>query len=313
MSCNLCKVKPVYKLLNGEKLCKFCFIKYFESKVFKTIRKYNLLDFEDKPVVAVSGGKDSITALYLTQKYLKKKNLHENLKALAIDEGIAGYRSQTLEFLEKFCKDLDVELHIHSYKKKYNKTLDESVSLIKKEGKNISPCNICGTFRRNALNTGARDLGATKVITGHNLDDEAQSILLNIFKNNFKILTRLGPDNGVVEDGKFIPRIKPLYLCTEKEVRLYTILRGFDVGYDECPYARGSFRSNIGEMIAKLEDEHKGVKNSIVNFYLETQDALKEKYLDEFGSTVTYCSICKEPSQKKICNTCEMIQFVNKK
>lgn len=311
MSCKLCELKPVYKLENGVKLCKGCFIGYFEDKVFKTIKRFNLFSHEDKLVVAVSGGKDSITVLYLTQKYLKKRNLEKNLTALAIDEGIKGYRKNTLDFLKKFCKEHKIKLHIHSYKKNYGKTLDAAIKTSQKKDMNVSPCNICGTYRRNALNTGARELGATKLVTGHNLDDEAQSILLNIFKNNFKILTRLGPNNGVVKDEMFIPRVKPLYLTSEKEVRLYTLIKEFDLGYDECPYAKGSFRGNLGSMINNLEDEHKGVKHSIVNFYLETQSALKEKYLDEFGSTVTYCSICGEPSQKKICNTCDFKKALN--
>ncbi len=309
MACKLCETEPVFKLPNGV-LCKRCFIKYFENKVFKTIRKHNLFDLDDKLVIATSGGKDSLTVLYLTHKYLKRKNLEKNITALAIDEGIKDYREHTLNFLTQFCKKHKIELHIKSYKEKYGKTLDESVKSLKKQKSNVSPCNICGTFRRNALNTYARDLKATKVVTGHNLDDEAQSILLNIFKNNFSILSRLGPFNGIIRSEKFIPRVKPLYMVSEKEVRLYTIIMDFDVGYDECPYAKGSFRGNIGDMINKLEDEHKGVKHSIVNFYLETQENLKEKFLNEKGSTITYCTKCSEPSQKEICNTCEMIEKV---
>lgn len=311
MSCKFCQTEPVYKLENNKNLCKTCFIRYFEDKVFKTIRKFKLFELDDKIVVATSGGKDSITVLYLTHKYLSKKNLQKNISALVIDEGIENYREHTIKFLKKFCKDLKVELHIHSYKKKFNKSLDESVKILKKKDLNISACNICGTFRRNALNIGARELGATKVVTGHNIDDEAQNILLNIFKNNFKILARLGPDNGIVRDGMFIPRVKPLYLCTEKEVRLYTIIKGFNMGYDECPYAKGSFRQNIGEMINKLEDEHKGVKHSIIKFYLETKPSMQEKYLDDFGQKISYCSKCHEPSQRPICNTCQMQEIIS--
>lgn len=303
MVCKLCQIKPVYKLPN-KTLCKTCFIKYFEEKVFKTIRKFNLFKLNDKLVIATSGGKDSITVLYLTHKYLKKKNLEKNVSALAIDEGIADYREHTLKTLKEFCENLGVELNIHSYKHIFGKTLDSAVKELKDT--NISACNICGTFRRQALNTGARELGATKLVTGHNLDDEAQNILLNIFKNNFNILTRLGPNNGIVHDDKFIPRVKPLYLMSEKEIRLYTLLKGFDIGYDECPYAKGSFRQNIGEMLNKLEDEHLGVKSSTIKFYLEIQDSLKNKFITEKGNQVTYCSKCGEPSQREICNTCEL-------
>ena len=309
MACKLCTTNPVFKLPN-KTICKRCFIQYFEKKVFKTIKQFELFKYDDKYVCATSGGKDSLTVLYLSHKYLKRKNIEKNITALAIDEGIKDYRKQTLDSLKLFCKDLDIKLKIISYKQRFKISLDESVAKLKKEKSNVSPCNICGTFRRQALNVGARDLKATKLITGHNLDDESQSILLNIFKNNFKILSRLGPINGVLEDSKFVPRIKPLYLMSEKEVRLYTILKGFDVGYDECPYAKGSFRQNIGEMINDLEDKHKGVKSSIVNFYLETQDSMKEKFLKEYGSEITFCTKCSEPSQKVVCNTCELKNFV---
>ncbi len=305
------RLPAVYKMQNGRLLNKLEFISYFEKKVFKTIRKFNLFELDDKLVVAVSGGKDSITVLYLTQKYLKKKNLQRNITALAINEGINDYREHTLDFLKEFCEKLDVNLHIHSYKEKYGKPLDDSVKKLKEKGKNISPCNICGTFRRTSLNTGARELGATKVVTGHNLDDEGQNILLNMMKNNYKVLPRLGPFNGVVGDEMFIPRVKPLYLCTEKEVRLYTILKGFDVGYDECPYSKDSFRDHLAHTLNKLEDEHSGIKSSLVNFYLTIQETLREKYIQEEGNTVTKCEKCGEPSQRKVCNTCEMRALIN--
>jgi len=300
----------VYKLDNGRILNKLEFIKYFEEKVFKTIRRFNLFDLNDKLLVATSGGKDSITVLYLTHKYLKRKNLHKNVEALVIDEGIADYREHTIKFLKDFCEKLDVKLNIHSYEHKFGKTLDQSVSVLKQKKMNISPCNICGTFRRNALNIGARKMGATKLVTGHNIDDECKNVLLNVFKNNFKILARLGPNNGVIKSELFIPRVKPLYLVSEKEVRLYTLLKGFDMGYDECPYAKGSFRQNIGEMVNNLEDEHRGVKHSIINFYLEIQDDLKKKYIEEEGTEVSFCSKCKEPSQREICNTCMLEEIV---
>ena len=303
----------IYKLQNGSKLNKTQFINYFENKVFKTIRKYKLFEIEDKISVAVSGGKDSISVLYLTWKYLKKKNLEKNLIAIAIDEGIKNYRAKTLKTLKKFCENYKITLIIKSYKEIFGTSQDENVKTLKEKNKNISPCNICGTFRRNALNLLARENFSTKLVTGHNLDDESQNILLNIFKNNFKILAKLGPKTGILKSEKFVQRIKPLYFCTEKEVRLYTIVKNFEIEFSVCPYSKEQFRENISNIINELEDKHLGVKNSIINFYLEIQSILREKYLKESENFISLCSICSEPSQKKICNVCLMKKEVEKK
>jgi len=177
----------VYELANGKKLTKNEFISYFENKVFKTIKTHNLIKQNEKICVALSGGKDSITTLFLLHKFLKKRNLEKNIFAILIDEGISNYREYTINFAKNFCKKLEVELNIQSYKKNFKTSQDENVKILKEKNKNISPCNICGTFRRALLNKFARELKADKIATGHNLDDESQTIMLNIFKNNFKI------------------------------------------------------------------------------------------------------------------------------
>lgn len=331
MVCHLCQLEPVYKLPN-KKLCKRCFIKYFEKKVFKTIRNYSLFNLDDKICIATSGGKDSITVLYLTHKYLKRKNLEKNLFALVVDEGILNYREKTIKFLENFCQDLKIELKKISFKENFGKTLDQSIKILQKKKSNVSACNICGTFRRYCLNKIAKENLATKLVTGHNGDDEAQNILLNIFKNNYSILARLGPKTGIVENIKFVKRVKPLYFMLEKEVRLYTILKGFDVGFDECPYSNISFRHNISKCLNMLENNHVGVKNSILNFYLNIEKELKNKFIlenkvktgkdkkeeklyekqikENQKNNISCCQICSEPSEKKICNTCFLKKLI---
>lgn len=296
----------VYQLLNGDKLTSSEFLTYFENKVFKTMRKYKMISQTDKIIIALSGGKDSITTLFLLNKFIKKRNFKHKITALLVDEGIENYRDVSIEFSKNFCKKYDIELIIESFKSNFKTTQDENVSIIKKT--NISPCNCCGTFRRNILNKTAKKLNANKVATGHNLDDESQSIMLNIFKNNFESLSRSGPINGIVKNEKFITRIKPLYFCSEKEVKLYTYIKKFGIKYDSCPYSKESFRDEISEMINQFEDKHKGVKQGIVNFFLNIKKDLEKKYVKENIGTTINCNVCGEPSKQKICNSCKMVE-----
>ena len=162
--CNQCALKPVYVTLNHQKLCKQCYIQYFEKKVFKTLRSYKLIEDTDIIVCGLSGGKDSITTAYLLQKYLAKSR--RNVLALLIDEGIKGYRSKTLRDAEEFCKEHAIPLTVVSYIQEFGISLD---NLLKKSNK--KPCTPCGILRRYMLNKYARKLKATKLAVGHNLDD----------------------------------------------------------------------------------------------------------------------------------------------
>jgi tRNA-5-methyluridine54 2-sulfurtransferase len=301
---NCCNKPPVITLQHGE-LCKNHFINYFEEKVFKTINKFRLIDREDTLCVATSGGKDSLTVLYLTKKYLGKYNIKTPITALVIDEGIKDYRKKTIEDLKIFCKKYDIPLKSTSFKKAMGKGLDQAHKIINKES-NKKPCNICGVWRRYLLNKHARKLGVTKVVTGHNLDDEAQAIVMNMFKANTKLAGRLGPKSGTQEHDLFVQRVKPLYFCSEKEVRLYTVLKGWQIQYTECPYSNTGYRHHVQEMLNDFEHKYKGTKQGIVNSFL----ALLPLYQEEKG-IIKKCAECQEASNKKICNACKMKEVVH--
>jgi len=216
--------------------------------VFKTLQKYEMISRDDMICVAASGGKDSQTVLYLVRKYLLRNNLPtEKLFALCIDEGIKDYRDKTIKNLKQFCSTEEIRLEVISAKKEFSLTLDQAAKKAQKvNGK--KPCNVCGVWRRYLLNKYARKLGATKVVTGHNLDDEAQVVVMNIFKANTSLAAGLGPVSGVYDHELFVRRIKPLYLCPEKETRLYSrwilrnvLMRSKGIGY----------RSEICSMILK--------------------------------------------------------------
>ncbi len=304
MNCLQCDQKSVMVLQHGS-LCKIHFINYFEDKVFKTISKYNLIDKNDKLCVAASGGKDSLTVLYLTKKYLEFRNIPmDTLFALAIDEGIEHYRAKTLVDLRQFCEEYRITLHIIEAKQEFNYTLDEAFPIINK-GTKKKPCNICGVWRRYLLNKYARKYGATKVITGHNLDDEAQAIMMNMFKANTDLAAHLGPITGVQEHKLFAQRVKPLYFCTEKETRLYALLKEFQVEFIECPYSNQGLRSYIQTMLNDAEQNYKGIKQGIINSFLAILPLLKERATEE-REEVMACTQCQEPAHQEICNACKI-------
>lgn len=301
-TCIKCGAKAVYK--NTQAYCKDHFFDYFESKVFRTIKKYKLLQRGDHVCVATSGGKDSLAVLYTTMMYCKKYGI--DFFALAIDEGIADYRDHTLEDLKDFCKKFEVPLHVVSFKKNFGKTLDEVQEIaIKEHGK--KPCTVCGILRRSLLNKGSRDLKATKLVTGHNLDDEAQTFLMNTLKGNMGHNAAMGPMSGLSTNDKFIPRVKPLYLITEKETRLYAFLKGFKVTFSECPNIELSFRKQTRDHLNEMESDMPGVKYGIVRAFLDILPDLKEKYTRaENRKEFKFCEKCGEPSSGAICNVCKM-------
>ena len=147
-------------------------------------------------------------------------------------------------------------------------------------------------------------------MTGHNLDDEAQAILMNIFKANTKLAGRLGPVSGVQEHDLFIQRVKPLYLCTEKEVKLYTLLKGWKVQFTECPYSHSGYRHHIQEMLNDFEHKYKGTKQGIVQSFLALLPLLQEENSNEGKNKIKECIICKEAANQEKCNACKMKEMI---
>lgn len=303
MACKKCISDPVIELSNSNvSLCSSCFMKYFEKKVMKTISEYELVQKGDYIGVAVSGGKDSISVLHILNKYQQKRK-HFTLVAIAVDEGIAGYRS--LDALKEYCTKESIKLHTFSFKNEFSFTLDEGLKRTTKK-----PCSLCGVLRRTVLNKEARELGVNKLATGHNLDDEAQSVLMNYLKGNTERSIRLGPKTSAVKDPRFIQRIKPLYFVTEKEVATYAFLKKFPVKFTECPNTGESFRNSVRDLLNDFEIKYPGTKHAVINSFLELLPSLTEAHK---GKHAIECSICGEPSSSEICNTCKMIDEVKKK
>ena len=302
MKCSYCNNDAViYRKYEGRALCKSHFFRDIEKRFLRTIRKHKLFDRGDHVAVGVSGGKDSSVLLYLLSKF--KDRLGIEVSAIIVDEGIKGYRDKTMKKAENFTSSLGIKLHKVSFKEVAGDSLDNLIRRARSKGMNIRACTICGVFRRQALNLKAREIKANKVAIGHNLDDEAQSILANYIRGDILRGIRLGAKPAVVEDDLFIPRVKPLIYIPEKEVALYALLKELPVDFAECPYAMESFRWSIRDIINLLEDRYPGTKYSIVKTYEKLLPALRESVEVE---KLKRCKVCGEPSSRDVCKACEL-------
>ncbi len=289
---------------SGEKLCGRCFCKSIESKVRGTISKYEMFEPKDKIMVAVSGGKDSVTLLHILTK-IEKAFPDAALSAVTVDEGIKGYRDEALKVAKKNCQKLGVEHVVTSFKEMYGYELDEIVNLIRnKKKKGLTPCSYCGVLRRRALNTAARETGVDKLAMAHSLDDETQTILLNIIHGDVLRIARAKPVLAVIHP-KLVQRVKPLCEVPEKEIAFYAYLRRIEFQSIPCPYAQTALRNDIRTMLNRLEEKHAGTKFAIFRSMERIRPAL-EAMAEE--AKLQNCRKCGEPTVGELCKACQMLE-----
>lgn len=310
--CSICGKPGVYvSKISRKAYCKKHFLEYFDKKVRRTIRKYRMFSEKEHIIIAVSGGKDSLSLLHYMHK-LSRRVPRWKITALLIDEGIRGYRDDTIKDFLRVVKKLDIEYHIVSFKQEFGYSLDEIVKIGKEKNLPYLPCSYCGVFRRYLLNKVARELGGTVLATAHNLDDIVQTFLMNVVQNNWERLTRLLPVLENTKHPKFIRRVKPFFEILEKETTLYAILNNLYPRFVECPYAQYSMRWTIRRYINEMEEKHPGIKYSLLRSLLNIVNLLN-KYVEDLykNKELFTCSICGEPSSNKICRACRLRMGLN--
>ncbi|KAK8045219.1 pp-loop atpase superfamily [Apiospora rasikravindrae] len=248
--CAVCKTERalIKRPKNHQKLCKGCFIQIFEDEVHHTILSSNLFYSGEKVAIGASGGKDS-TVLASVLKTLNERHKYGlDLVLLSIDEGIKGYRDDSLETVKRNAAQYDMPLKIVGYDELYGWTMDQVVETIGKKGN----CTYCGVFRRQALDRGSKMLGIKHVVTGHNADDVAETVLMNLLRGD---LARLSRATSIVtgSNASDVKRSKPLKYAYEKEIVLYAHHKKLDYFSTECIYSPEAFRGSARTLIKSLE------------------------------------------------------------
>lgn len=304
--CSKCDEEAVItREYEGRSLCEKHFSIDVNKKIKRTIRKSDLVESGDTVAVGLSGGKDSAVLLeQLVEIFGERPDIE--IVAIAVHEGIDPYRDESIGAAEEICEELDVRLEIGRYEDYYDLKMDDVA-----DTGELGNCTYCGIMRRDLLNKLSREVDADKLAIGHNLDDEAQAIMMNHIKGDKQKLARIGARTDAVSHEMFVPRIKPLIDVREKEIALYSRLHDLGV-IDRCPHVQeGSLRPMVKSFLNKLEQQMPGTKNKIVSHGRELSDIVDESIDWENNvDEIQECERCGEPCSNDVCRKCQLLEDI---
>ncbi|KAI0698877.1 hypothetical protein BC835DRAFT_1268527 [Cytidiella melzeri] len=288
----------------GQQICKECFFYVFETEVHNTIIEASLFKPGDRVAIGASGGlklpfKDSTVLAYVMKTLNERYNYELQLFLLSIDEGITGYRDDSLETVKRNQEQYDMPLKILSYDELYGWTMDAIVAQIGKKNN----CTFCGVFRRQALDRGAAMLEVDHIVTGHNADDIAETVLMNIMRGD---IARLGRCTAICTQGEdTIKRSKPFKYAYEKEIVMYAYFKKLDYFSTECIYSPEAYRGHARAFLKDLE----AARPSAIIDIIHSGEAFEVK--EEVKATQKAqqtCRRCGYMSSNDLCKACTLLE-----
>jgi uncharacterized protein (TIGR00269 family) len=303
MNCTKCKTKAVIGLpRHNAAFCKDCFNGYVHDQVAKAIKSQRMFGKDDRILVAVSGGKDSLALWDILLK------LGYRADALYVNLGIGTYSEESYRKVTKFAETVaashDARLLTHTVEEAEGAGIKELAQLIHRP-----TCSTCGTIKRYQFNRAAVEHDYDVMATGHNLDDEAARLLGNVLHWQEEYLDKQGPSLPASVEG-FAKKVKPLYRLSERELAAYAVLNRIDYIVEECPMAKGARTLVYKEVLNRLETESPGTKQTFYWGFLDKQNQVKSTpgtMTEKDQSTLHPCATCGQPTTAEVCSYCKMM------
>jgi tRNA-5-methyluridine54 2-sulfurtransferase len=268
--------------------CRDCFLHVFRGQITRAIEHDHMFTRNDRILVAVSGGKDSLALwdVLLDQGY--------DATGLYLGLGIGEYSTRSGQAAMSFASERDAELVAVDLERAYG----YDIPTAGRKGSR-STCAVCGLSKRYVFNRVALERGFDIVATGHNLDDEAATLLGNTLRWNTESISRQSPVLPA-KDG-MVRKVKPLYRLSELETAAYAFLRGIDYVIEECPLVAGNTQLRYKDAMNAIESRSPGTKTQFFLGYLERGAPLFAASDDaELGS----CEFCGQPTTGRFCAFC---------
>lgn len=273
-------------------LCRACYPDWFLKQVRRAISTYRMFGKEERILVAVSGGKDSLSLWHaLVELGYEADGLHIHL-------GIErrGYSEASLKAVRRVAERLGRPLHVVEVGREVGATIPE---LARRDGRSI--CSVCGIVKRYFMNKMALEGGYSCVATGHNLDDEVATLLSNVLRWEIGYLARQGP--VLPESDGLAKKVKPLFRLSEKEILMYALLQGIEFVEQECPYSRGATSIFLKQVLNQIEHNSPGTKFQFYTNFLKVSNLFRVE-----EPKLEPCEVCGQPTTAKVCAFCRLVR-----
>ncbi len=292
MRCLKCRGKAVIELRRHHaSYCPEHFIAYFQEQVRRNIKRHSMFALEDRVLVAVSGGKDSLALWNVLLK------MGYRASGLYIHLGIGDYSNRSQKVAKAFANEQGAELIEADLANEYGMGIPELSKALRRV-----PCSGCGQSKRYTFNKEALERGFKVVVTGHNLDDEAATLLGNLLDWQLEYLSRQSPALESTRPN-LVKKVKPLYTLTEKETAVYCLLNRIEYVEEECPFATGAKSLLYKDALNRIEAESPGAKQTLLRGFLEKLKPLLSNYQDV---ELHECILCGQPTTAEVCAFCRM-------
>jgi uncharacterized protein (TIGR00269 family) len=291
MKCRRCRGPAVVEIRrHNAAFCADCFVHHVHEQVKRAVKAYDMLRPEDRVLVCVSGGKDS---LGLWDVLL---GLGYCASGLYLGLGIGEYSVRSGEVARTFARERGAELIQVDLRDEYG----FDIPTAGKKGSR-STCAVCGLSKRYVFNRVALDHGFDVVATGHNLDDEAATLLGNTLRWQTEYIARQHP--ALPQREGMVKKVKPLHRLSELETAAYAFLRGIDYVVEECPLVAGNTQIRYKEAMNALEARSPGTKSQ---FYLGFVEKAAPMFAgeDSAQAALTSCERCGQPTTGRYCAFC---------
>jgi len=292
MRCRVCRGRAAIEVRrHNAAFCGDHFVEHIQRQVQRTIDDFKMFESDDRLLLGVSGGKDSLALWDILT------DLGYQVDGVNLELGIGSYSAESTNYSRDFAEQRGLNLAEVDLEGEFGFNIPAAA-----QSSSRTACSACGLSKRYVLNDVAKRGDYTVLVMGHNLDDEAATLFSNVTSWNLDYLARQSPVLNETESG-LARKVKPLIRVAERETAAYSVIRGIDYEIDECPMAHGNTVNRIKEQLNLMEQSSPGFKQRFLFGFIERGSAV---FREGPPPELNACTVCGSPTTGDVCAFCKL-------